>query len=117
MTGQLSLLDSGPGAVRVRDPQTSHAAAKRQRGGVPPRILAAFTEWGAMCDDELCDVLEDFNPATVKTARSRMSKPGGPLVATGEVRLSHCGAQMQVYDLASRCRRVETVRDPRARVA
>jgi hypothetical protein len=79
-------------------------------------ILAAFREWGAMCDDELCGVLDDQYPPTVKSARSRLSNDG-LLVATGEIRESMRGAAMQVFDLAERCRAVETVRDPRRRVA
>lgn len=79
-------------------------------------ILRAFSEWGALCDDELTDLLDDWYPPTVKTARSRLANEG-LLMATGETRPSHRGCEQQVYDLAVRCRRVETVHDAKGRVA
>lgn len=109
----LTLFDTG--AARASDPDTSHAAAARQRGGARPAILAAYRAHGPMCDDELAAVLPDFYPPTVKSARTRLSNDGF-LVDTGDRRPSVRGCAQIVWALVP-WRPTQTVTDGLGRVA
>lgn len=66
----------GPALARTTDPATSKRAATRQRlSGIPAAVLEVFDtlDVGGLTDDQLCDRLRGYLPASVKTARSRLS--------------------------------------------
>ena len=74
------------GRVRRTDPETSRRAAARQGTGATEAILrVAFGADRTFTDDELAAVLPEFLAATVKTARSRLTK-AGKLVDSGSKR-------------------------------
>lgn len=100
-------VDWSTGAVRRTDPDTSRTAARAQRGGTEKAIVAEFQRAlrsgvRGLTDDELCARLPMFNPATVKTARSRLVKHHKVLEASGGCRESRCGQPMTVWRLVGR---------------
>jgi hypothetical protein len=98
MTDQLVFFAS-PTARRI-DPATSHeaAAAMPPLGRLERAILACFAD-GAKTDEEVCELLPECFPPTVKTCRSRLTKRG-LLVPTGARRPSSRGHDMQVWAVA-----------------
>lgn len=84
-SGQTSIFDSGARA-RSSDPQTSKAAAASvvNMRASHRRVLAMFTLYGDMTDEQLADSLHDaekqgglktMSPSGVRSRRSELSKP------------------------------------------
>ncbi len=98
MNDQLTFLTDA--RTRRTDPPTSRNAApsSTQAGELQQRILEAFRRYWTLTDDELCELLPDAYPPTVKTARSRM-KNAGLLIPTGGTRKSARGRDMVVWTL------------------
>ena len=88
--------------ARATDPATSHEAAGLALRGarvLEHQILVAFATWQELTDDELAAQLPTRHPASVKTARSRLSN-AGYLVATGETRVNARNRRMNIWRLA-----------------
>jgi hypothetical protein len=89
--------------ARTTDPATSHEAAHLALRGarvLEHQILVAFATWQELTDDELAAQLPTRHPASVKTARSRLTA-AGYLEETGEKRVNARNRRMNVYRLAS----------------
>lgn len=86
--------------ARLFDPDTSQAAAASvNSAAAEAAILEQFDLFAYLTDDELCAVLDDAYPPTVKSARSRLTK-AGLLTDTGLRRPSNRGRQMIVWKRA-----------------
>lgn len=99
----LTLFDQSPHPRHRRsDPDTSRAAAAVQRCSELEGEIRSIFGWHGgrgLTDDELCRLLPDRYPPTVKTARSRLAKRG-VLYDTGQRRRSQRGRDMAVWQLA-----------------
>lgn len=100
---QLTFPETPNGLARRRDPATSKRAARRAPS-LEAEILSVFAVSGRMTDDELAARLPHRLPASVKTARSRLSsrRHGVPprLVWDGTNRPSNVGSPMMVWAVA-----------------
>jgi hypothetical protein len=99
VNGQLDFFDP---RARTTDPATSHEAAHLALRGarvLEHQILVAFATYQELTDDELAAQLPTRHPASVKSARSRLTR-AGYLVWTGETRPSNCDRKMNVWRLA-----------------
>ena len=99
MTQDPTLFD--PPRARHTDPQTAHRAARSVSGvGLEESILVVFRGPLAgsegLTDDDVCAMLPDRYPPSVKSARSRLTK-AGLLVDSGRRRASNRGAEMIVW--------------------
>ncbi len=94
------------GAIRASDPATSRDAAARQGTSARTAILECFRIYGNLTDDEMVGCVAATEPrwrgrgATLKTARSRLSKREHLLVNTGRTRVGNLGCQEIVWAFA-----------------
>lgn len=75
------------GRSRRRDPITSIAAGRQQRGGAEQAILSVLRTVTDATRDEIAGQLPDWHPPTLSTALSRLLK-GGAVARTGAARPS-----------------------------
>jgi hypothetical protein len=64
------------GLARRTDPQTSHDAADTIGDQAERAIRRLYAIPRHLTDDEICDLLPELYPPTVKSARSRLTKAG-----------------------------------------
>ncbi len=85
---------------RTTDPETSRAAAAWVNGAaVEQCILDAYAQFGWLNADEVCNVLPECYPPTVRSAVTRLQK-SKRLVSTGTKRPSNRGRPSIVWRLA-----------------
>jgi hypothetical protein len=98
MSTQLDLFNEPK--ARASDPATARvAAAQVNPGPTETAILTVLVANGPMTDDEICERLPTLYSATVKTARSRLSKRG--LLVPAGSRLSCRQREMTVWKVSA----------------
>jgi hypothetical protein len=84
------------GKSRRGDPDTSRSAAAAISSSAEQAIRALYAIPRALTDDELAELLPEWFPPTLKSARSRLARDGF-LCDSGERRLSGRGHPMIVW--------------------